>query len=166
VSWKRRALAVVGAGALVVAAVAMTRPGKEPGAAQAAPEHGRLAPGCSLHAPFTGFAPGSDAGKVARSRGAAPTRLTAHSTVADLALSEVRMEVRDGARVVRAESLGEMRASGQALGIAVGDTDDDGAPIAPGTYDVLLSAKVTGTDECGERATQWVSTRAGVLAVT
>jgi hypothetical protein len=125
----------------------------------------RRRPACALPAPFTGFAAGTDSARVARSRGSAPTRLVARATGSGSAMSGLRMEVRAAGRTVVARDLGDAKAAGQPIVIEVGDAADDGSVMAPGAYDVLLTATVTGRDECGEQATQTITSRVGILDV-
>jgi hypothetical protein len=153
--------------ALVVGAVAVTALAAGPARPHPDAATGPLPlrPPCRLPIPFHGFAPNTDGAIVNRARGGAPTRLAAHATSADLTLADVRVEIVDAGRVVRSARLGTMRAAGQDLPVQVGDTADDGAPIAPGRYDVMVSADVTGRDECGAQVTNHIQTRAGILVV-
>jgi hypothetical protein len=149
----------------VTALVAGAGSGARP-AADRATGPGSRRPPCRLPIPFIGFAPNTDSGTVTRVRAGAPTRLAAHATSADLTLADVRVEVVDAGRVLRSARLGTMRAVGQDLPVQVGDTADDGTRIAPGRYDVMVSADVTGRDECGAQVTHHVQTRAGILVVS
>lgn len=124
-----------------------------------------LGPACGFPAPFTGFARGTDAATVSRSRGSAPTRLVAQAGRGDFTLGNLRLEVVGRSGVVRVADLGSVPAVGQELPIVVGDEADDGSPITPGRYAVIVSADVSGTDSCGKQAWQRIDTTAGFLVV-
>jgi hypothetical protein len=122
-------------------------------------------PLCPLPVPFEGFAPNTDSATVTRRRGTAPTRLVAHTRVADVDLADVHLELLAGSRLVRSAALGAMHADGRDLPLSVGDVADDGSPIGAGRYEVFIRASVTGRDVCGTQATHQISTRAGILVV-
>jgi hypothetical protein len=168
----RRKKVVVGASAAIVTSavvvgMSVARTGHHGAPAARGAEIADLsrAPLCPLPAPFAGFAPNTDSTTVTRIRGTVPTRLAAHARVADLSLADVRVELVAGARVVRSAELGAMHTDGQDLSLTVGDVADDGSAIAPGRYEVFVSASVTGRDICGAQATHQVSTRAGLLVI-
>jgi hypothetical protein len=161
-------LAAAAAFVVVTAVTALavgTGSGTRPAVGTAATGPGPLRPPCRLPIPFTGFAPNTDSAIVNRVRGSAPTRLAAHATTSDLLLADLRVDVVDAGQVLRSARLGTARAAGQDLPIQVGDVADDGTRIAPGRYDVMVNADVTGRDECGVQVTHHVQTRAGILVV-
>lgn len=123
----------------------------------------RRGPGCAYPDPFEGLVPGTDSASVTRTRGSAPTRLVAHAGVGDMTLDNLKIVVGSGSAVVRTVQFGTLRAEGQPLVVEVGDTADDGTPIAPGKYAVQISAEVMGPKCGGER--HWVDTQAGILVV-
>jgi hypothetical protein len=124
-----------------------------------------LRPACGFPPPFTGFTPGSDDGTVTRTRGNPPTRLVAHAGRGDFRLENLRVEVLGPVGALRTVRLGTRPADGAEIAVEVGDAADDGRPIAPGRYAVVLAADVTGTNNCGEQARQHIDTTAGYLVV-
>lgn len=165
VSQRRARITLAGATALMVGTIgvaALAWQHEESPASQAGP--GPLRPPCSFGTVFRGFQPGTSSATVTRTRGSAPTQLVAHAGRGDYTLSNVQIVV-GHAPVVRTGKLGSMPADGRDLPIVVGDMADDGTPIAPGRYDVVVSGDVSGLNNCGEDAWQHVETVAGILVV-
>lgn len=161
----RRAIVVAAISAVVAggAAVAATRPATPAPRAENKPVS--FAPPCDFGTPFTGLTPGTDRTRVTRLRGSTPTRLVAHAGTGPFTLANLRMELLTNGTPVLTEDLGDQPAQGQDLTFDVGDVGDAGRVLAPGSYEVRVSADVTGRNRCGKDAWQHVDTMAGILVV-